>query len=73
LFHPKERVLAVVMGASGFLGRGYWRIEDITLTDPALNPCQISERNHLKLLRWFMCSFVVGYKKSRAKLILCGP
>jgi hypothetical protein len=39
-----------ICGASGFLGRGYWKIEYITLIDPALNRCPVFERNHVKLL-----------------------
>jgi hypothetical protein len=39
LFHLKEGVLAAFVGAPGLLGRGYWRIEYITLIDPALNLC----------------------------------
>jgi hypothetical protein len=62
LFHTKERVFAVVVGVSRFLGKGYWKILYITLTDPALNPCQISKRNHVKLLKWFLWGFVVGYE-----------
>ncbi len=50
LFHPNERVLVAFVGAPGILGRGYLRIEYITLIDPALNFCPISERNNVKLL-----------------------
>jgi len=50
------------VGALGFLGKGYWRIKYIILTDLALNPCQISERDHVKLLKWFLWGFVVGYE-----------
>jgi len=62
LFHPKGKVPAIVMGAPRFLGRGYWRTQYITLSDPTMNPCQIFEKNHVKLLRWFLWGFVVGYE-----------
>jgi hypothetical protein len=62
LFHLKERILAIVVGVPRFLGKGYWRKEYITLTDLALNPCQIYERNHVKLFRWLLWGFIVGYE-----------
>jgi len=62
MFHPKERILVTFVGASGFLGRGYWRIEYITLTNPAFNLCPVFERNHVKLLNCSLWIFVVGYK-----------
>jgi hypothetical protein len=64
LFHLEDRVPAVVVGIPRFLGRGYWRIRYITLTDPTLNPYQISKRNHVKLLKWFLWDFIVGYELS---------
>jgi hypothetical protein len=62
VFYPKERVLAIFMGAPGFLGRGYWRIKCITLTNPPLNLCPISEGNLVKLLDhslWSLCCWVL--------------
>ncbi len=50
LFHHEEKVFAAFVGALGLLGRGYWRIEYITLANPALNLCPVFERNHVKLL-----------------------
>ncbi len=62
LFHSKEKISTVVVGDSRFLGRGYWKIKYITLIDPVMNPSQISERNHVTLLKWFLWGFVVGYE-----------
>ncbi len=61
LFHPREKILVAFVGALGFLGRGYWKIEYITLTDPTLNLCPVFERNHVKLLNhslWGFCCWV---------------
>jgi len=58
LFHLNERVHVAFMGALGLLGRGYLRIEYITLTDPTLNLCLVSKRNNVKLLScslWGFC------------------
>jgi len=52
LFHLKEKVLVAFVGALRLLGTGYWIIEYITLTDPALNLCSVSQKNHVKLLSW---------------------
>jgi len=62
MLHPKERIPAAFMGALGFLGKGYWRIEYITLINHALNFCLVFERNHVKLLNCSLWIFVVGYE-----------
>jgi hypothetical protein len=49
LFHPNEIIPIAFVGASRFLGKGYWRIEYINWTDLALNFSSIFERNHVKL------------------------
>ncbi len=54
LFHPKERVHVAFVGALRLLGVRYWRIEHITLIDPTLNLYQVSQRNHVKLLSFYL-------------------
>jgi hypothetical protein len=48
VFHPEERVPTAFVGAPRLLGRGYWKIEYITLINLALNFYPVSERNHVK-------------------------
>jgi len=50
LFHPNERTPVAFVGAPELMGKGYWKIKYISLTDLALNLCPVSERNHVKLL-----------------------
>jgi hypothetical protein len=57
LFHPKEKMPVAFVGALRLLGKAYWRIEHITLTDPTLNLCLVSKRNHVKLLSFFQWGF----------------
>ncbi len=44
-------------GAPRLLGKGYWRIKHITLTDLALNLYPVSKKNHVKLLSFYLWGF----------------
>jgi hypothetical protein len=58
LFHPNERIHVAFVGPSRLMGKGYWKIRYINLTDLALNLCPGFERSHMKLLSCFLwCSY----------------
>jgi hypothetical protein len=47
------------MGVMGFLGSPYCIITYTILTNLALNPCPVSEKNYVKLSNQSLCGFLL--------------